>query len=223
MGRMKNYFIKSFWQLSYLFSDKVSKQGFDGLGFRDSIFEEVSMALNLSASDIILDVGCGDGYLVNYLKNKGYQSYGLDYFPKFNNKPENNFLVGDVCHIPFKPLIFDIVISYALFHHIGPISNIKNALKELKSIIKEDGKIMIGMIPRKKGYFNSHIKKLNRPVFFKFILYCYMNFVYPYYVYKISEWKNIFEELDLDYKFINRNLELPYQEYTVNCILTKKN
>ena len=93
----------------------------------------INQVLNC-AGKRILDVGCSNGAYVNFLLNKGYDAYGLDFL--VDDKWENDvFQVGDVCCLPYKDASFDTVIAFEILEHV---ENINLALSELYRVCRKN-------------------------------------------------------------------------------------
>ena len=64
---------------------------------------------------VILEIGCGDGWVRSYLRQHGWKNYtGVDLNPPAD-------LVGDICDyrsIGLKPEIFDVIIAFELVEHV---------------------------------------------------------------------------------------------------------
>lgn len=78
--------------------------------------------LDLSAGQVILDLGCGTGKLSGDLAAEGAQVVGMDSSPQMIERakefcPDLEFLVADATNLPFEN-IFDIIFSNAVFHWI---------------------------------------------------------------------------------------------------------
>lgn len=76
----------------------------------------------LKKKDKILDLGCGDMWLTNFLKNKDYNCVGFDL-----EKPAD--IVGDVKKYKFKKDSFDVVIALEMIEHVDCFLEIKKMLK----------------------------------------------------------------------------------------------
>ncbi|MFA6437305.1 MAG: class I SAM-dependent methyltransferase [Candidatus Paceibacterota bacterium] len=95
-----------------------------------------------------LDLGCGNGRLYEILKNKEIEYTGVDISENLINiarakYPKIEFLVGDGIELPFRDYSFDIVYSVAVFHHLPSKTLRVQFLKEVKRVLKKDGKIIL--------------------------------------------------------------------------------
>jgi ubiquinone/menaquinone biosynthesis C-methylase UbiE len=99
----------------------------------------------------ILDIGCGTGRIVQWLKDKGHDAYGVTY-----NDDELEFAIdtlkydtivyGDMQDLKFAEDTFDAVMGLESFEHA---ESIVRAVMEAKRITKPGGKIVI-YIPGQK-------------------------------------------------------------------------
>lgn len=98
----------------------------------------------------ILDVGCAGTNLPIELANREYEVYGIDAMP-YRNQQNFTFVKGNLEYMPFDTDFFDIVTAVSTIEHVGlgrygdPISpdGDKNAVKEIKRVVKPGGKIII--------------------------------------------------------------------------------
>jgi len=99
----------------------------------------------------VLDVGCGDGTVTQYIANcldEQDKLLGLDYDPlrikrlkdKLNMPIE--VIKGDATAMPFKDKFADIIIMHHVLEHI---SEDRKVLQELRRVLKDDGYIIIGV------------------------------------------------------------------------------
>jgi 2-polyprenyl-3-methyl-5-hydroxy-6-metoxy-1,4-benzoquinol methylase len=89
----------------------------------------------------ILDVGCGDGSLVKYLKSRGIFADGCDI----------KDLDFEKDHFSFKKETFDFILLYSVIEHIN---NTSHLMLEIKRMLKKSG-ILIIITPNFKYCFNS--------------------------------------------------------------------
>ena len=104
----------------------------------------------------VLDIGCGNGFLVGALLKKGINACGLDFSEYAGREIEGNFFIqADATKpLPFEDKTFDIVFSADFFEHINEQS-IDSVLSEMKRVGK---KVMaaIGYKPEKPYHLTVH-------------------------------------------------------------------
>lgn len=119
----------------------------------------------------VLDLGCGNGRLLTFLKKKGYKSYlGVDQsvellkFAKINY-PEEDFMAHDFSKkIMFKKK-FDAIFLIASLHHIPPELQ-KKTLEYCKSYLNKGGYIfMTNWNLRQKKYLFLYIYSILKPTY----------------------------------------------------------
>jgi len=81
--------------------------------------------LRVFKSKLILEIGIGNGFVANYLNDRGFQISTLDIDK--NLKPD---VCGSIIDIPFKDEAFHVVACFEVLEHL-PFKNINNALCEI--------------------------------------------------------------------------------------------
>ncbi len=100
-----------------------------------------------AASETLLDVGCGKGYLLKtLLTEKNYKLTGCEIHNHLGDM-NVDFVSGFAENLPFPDKSFDIV---TCTHTIEHIINIQEAIKELKRVAKKQ---LIIVTPKQKYYF----------------------------------------------------------------------
>jgi len=126
---------------------------------------------SLKLSDIVLDLGCGNGRnLIPYNKliKKGI---GLDLSKNlldiFNKKINDNkikkfdLIHSNITDLPFKDNTIDTIIYIAALHNINYRHNRIKSLYEIKRVLKNDGKALISVWSRwQDKYFKYFLKKM---------------------------------------------------------------
>lgn len=96
--------------------------------------------------DFILDLGCGNGRLLELFKNKNIKYFGLDQSrklielarKKYQSK-DYQFVIGQAENLPFENNKFDKVFAIALLHHLPDQDGQKKVILEIKRVLKPKG------------------------------------------------------------------------------------
>ena len=107
---------------------------------------------------LILDAGCGPGFAAIYLNELGHKTIALDFisdFLKFYNIKDLNPILADMSYPPFKPKIFDAIISISalqwIFKQIDNSimrSNLISLFRSFYKILKPNSKAVIQFYPK---------------------------------------------------------------------------
>lgn len=137
-----------------IWSSKVGK-----LWRRESIIE----SLGLRGNEIVLDVGCGRGLLLNAVAKRlddGGKAVGIDLWQESDlsgNTAEKildnarlegvaehvEIHTGDMRHMPFEAETFDAVVSSMAIHNIPDAAGRKQAIVEIVRVLKPGGKAIL--------------------------------------------------------------------------------
>ena len=92
----------------------------------------------------VLDIGCGAGGLIKYLKSKYYVNlYGIDPIEAYvKEAKDENIKVGNVFNIPFDDNSFDIVVLDQVLEHLNDLNK---AMKEIHRVLDKGGICVIGV------------------------------------------------------------------------------
>ena len=107
---------------------------------------------------LILDAGCGPGFVAFYLNQLGHKTVALDFildFLKFYDITDLNPILADMSYTPFQPKIFDAIISISalqwIFKETGNKimrSNLISLFRSFYNILKPNSRAVIQFYPK---------------------------------------------------------------------------
>ncbi len=89
-----------------------------------SYWHQIQEIIHLNPNTI-LEIGIGNGFVTNYLKQRGFKVVTIDIDEKLNPN-----VAGSVLNIPFSNEAFDVVACFELLEHL-PYKSFSNALSEI--------------------------------------------------------------------------------------------
>lgn len=103
---------------------------------------------HLDKNGLILEAGCGTGYLVEVLRKRGFTVIGIDYEEKVVDYAKkkylnSNFETGDINSLGFKDKSIQTYISLGVLEHFE--SGCDKALKEANRVLSDDGIALISV------------------------------------------------------------------------------
>jgi len=122
-----------------LWTDKMkkNKKFYPSDKMRWNIYTKILRKIKLNKKDKILDAGCGQGILSEYLQ--GYNLYGIDFNKNSlilaKKRNYNQVKFSDINSIPYPDKFFDKTICIEVFQYI---SEPKKAYEELKRVTKNE-------------------------------------------------------------------------------------
>ena len=124
---------------------------------------------SMEKKGLFLDIGCGNGRHLIPAARKNELVIGIDFSMNMLRVCRNNLenseirnyalLQADARYLPFKDDCFDYVIFIASLHNIRGRDNRIMALREMRRVLKEDGKGLISVWSRWQDRFFFHFLK----------------------------------------------------------------
>lgn len=100
----------------------------------------------LPKGSTVLDVGCGNGKNIVYMKKHDIVPYGIDFSSKLVDicrRKSLDVCLGDVRELPFGDNSFDHIISIAVLHHLKYEKDRIKGINEMIRVCKDGGEIFI--------------------------------------------------------------------------------
>lgn len=95
----------------------------------------------------VLDLGCGNGRLFEFFKDRVVEYIGVDFSEELIQKARKRygdyFKVANVQNLPFSDNYFDSVWSIAVFHHIPSRQLRLTVLGEIKRVLKKNSRVIM--------------------------------------------------------------------------------
>lgn len=141
--------------------------GFDNIMYdiMPYFVEQLELKTNLNPNDRILDIGCGPGYLEQFLQNKVKAMHGVDISDKYINHCESKF--NNNCtftslnpdnYLDFQSIKqhkYTKVIILSVIQYYKSIDEVKTLIFNLIPLVEKGGEIIIADIVVKTGKFRD--------------------------------------------------------------------
>lgn len=167
---------------------------------------------SLPKNSLIYDIGCGSGRNMDY---SDYRFIGFDNCESFIELCRNKGLkayYSEITDIKIRDNSADALICIATFHHLSSHDNRIKALKELKRLVKPNGKIMLSVWAKDQP-------KKTRITFDKYgdnIVFWKKKYPRYYYIFELDELKLLINEVGL-------NIDNQFYDCGNNVFILSKN
>ncbi|MBU4210214.1 class I SAM-dependent methyltransferase [Patescibacteria group bacterium] len=118
-------------------------RGIIGKGLEDILIRLANLGVLRGVKDgaRILDLGCGQGLWLEYLRKKGFDGWGLDTSraaigEAVKRLGKKKLIVGELERVGFKKNFFDAVTCFHVLEHVKKADSL---VKEVFGILKKDG------------------------------------------------------------------------------------
>ncbi len=120
----------------------------------------------------VLDIGCGNGRLLNLFKDSSINYTGIDSSKKLieiakkYRKGKEIFIHGNAVSLPFENETFDTVFSIAVLHHIPSKKFRKQFISEAHRVLKKDGTLVLTVWnTAQKRFLKKHVYHFIKKIF----------------------------------------------------------
>ena len=141
--------------------DDYNHIALDFANTRANIWPEIASLFDyIRKGDKVLDLGCGNGRLVNLIKEKEGNYFGCDVSKNLieiaqKTYPQESFQVTEPLKLPFNNNFFDAVYSIAVLHHIPSKEFRLEFLQEIKRVLKPKGTFVLTAWKPKKFFWEK--------------------------------------------------------------------
>jgi len=107
-----------------------------------------SFLYDIRPGSSLMDIGCGGGRVGQECRAMSIKYTGIDSSQSFIDICIEDGLVAlkcDMCNLPFQDNSQDYITSIASFHHIATNERRITALKEMKRVLRPNGKILLSV------------------------------------------------------------------------------
>lgn len=131
----------------------------EGIEWPEEKFEAMMQTLRgrlkLNASQSLIDLGCGGGWILKALKSSAGRVAGLDFslamLGRARSTCPGEFLIcADISRLPLKDLTWDRALSYFVFLNFMDDGFIERGILEIMRVLKKGGRALIGQLPDEK-------------------------------------------------------------------------
>ena len=98
-----------------------------------------------------LDFGCGEGYFLKQMSDKGYSSYGVDPFGNKSKKISQSIFDEELSDIAFKTI--------TAWHSIEHVYDLEKTIMRFHDVLSENG-IVVVAVPNHNSYDAKYYKNL---------------------------------------------------------------
>jgi len=131
---------------------KKTQNYYDGIssGYKNLYHDEQILKINLvkeyfPKSGLVLDLGCADGVLNNFIdETTNLISFDLS-FELLKLNSNSNKICGSVTNLPFKNNKFDLIFAFTIIQDL-PKEEIRNAILNIKKVLKKEGVLIISFL-----------------------------------------------------------------------------
>jgi ubiquinone/menaquinone biosynthesis C-methylase UbiE len=120
------------------------------------MLKTILRGLRPGPNDLVLDLGCGPGWISQALRPHCRKIIGMDISVEMLKQavhriPGVGFYGGESACLPFKEASFDRVLSYFVFINTADEVYFYRSLREIYHRLKKNGRALIGQLPDESG------------------------------------------------------------------------
>ncbi len=139
------------------------------------LIQTIADGLELKSSDVLVDLGCGGGWILKQLQPRVRKILGLDFSQSMlrhavKSCPLESFICAEIERLPFKDESFDCILCYFVFLNFSDDASVEKSLIDVMRTLKKGGLALIGQLPDKNASPQYDFAKA------EYLVYCKKNF-----------------------------------------------
>jgi ubiquinone/menaquinone biosynthesis C-methylase UbiE len=146
----------------------ISDTGAYNVKMWNDLISEIKKYASLNRTSKILEIGCGAGALLWYLKE--FNIYGIDRSEKLLGiakkvMKNGEFHITEATTIPFEDSYFDVVLSHSCFHFFPDKNYMSDVIVEVIRTLKKGGRLILTDLldkSKEQEFKNTRITKLGK-------------------------------------------------------------
>lgn len=149
-GQWERRTSESYDEVARAYADMTRSAPAENLHMASDYARLADLALCASGAEpaTVVDVGCGPGWWVKYLADRGVRAAGIDVSPRMidlarSATPHAHFEVGSILDLPLPSQYATAVCCMYVLHHL-PDEDVDAALAELFRILAPGGVLLLG-------------------------------------------------------------------------------
>lgn len=116
------------------------------------MLKTIRTRLKLSASDVLVDLGCGGGWILHALQKDVKKAYGLDFSKQMLRHAKSivkhpNLICAEMGRLPFGDESLKKILCYFVFINLTDDRYMKRSISEIVRVLKKGGRALIGQVP----------------------------------------------------------------------------
>lgn len=150
---------KEHWQKRSQIKEEIVASGWGNRDLKEYLYDvdDISKKLELKNSDILLNIGCGNGlmevilnYWVKWIDSVDF-SEGMVERARVNDRDIRNvkFYVGNILDLGFLTNRYDKVLCNSVIQYLNSLDEVVEAFKEIIEICNKSAKVLISANPDK--------------------------------------------------------------------------
>jgi ubiquinone/menaquinone biosynthesis C-methylase UbiE len=125
-----------------------TRSGLEDLPWMRAAFTQLVTLVSRSGGGLVLDVGCGPGWITGYLVEQGVDAFGVDISSEMiriarHNNPGVRFESTSLFRLPADDSTLAAVVCWFVLHHL-PDEDVEAALAEMTRVLKPGGVLLLG-------------------------------------------------------------------------------